>query len=682
MRKVPHLLIVALLTTAMPALAQLVVYDDQLQNGFQNWSWGGGSNFAQTTIRHSGTAAIAFTGSNYNGISFVRQGQPLDTGQYGVLRLWVHGGSGGGQPLLLMIQSADALVASAPLAGYVDGGAIVAATWKAVTVPLTTPPLSLDGAFDRIDIQSDAAAAQPTVYIDDIVLEAVVTIVDRVFANGFDGIADPGPATNGLTVDHDVTVSGMVSDRFRWFDSAGHPRAAVLAHNDGQTGPQTGYPNRGGALREYQYQLPSGATRTAGVTTYGNAGHGGFGYVVSHAGSLANCTSGDDSPLGMAFSGDFQRVFEGRNHAIFRFTQSYPRYCTTVAPAEQRNIAVTIDWMFSTGRDHPVWSISYDLSALTANRYRDDSRAPYGELAFDGSGAQSISGVAWGDRWQFASTSAPLTLNSQWTWNTPNSVPWVKLWTAATDATMGIVQTQTLAQKDAGARNPWYHDIRPFWNTTSANGNAGDGYVMPWQDSWPYQANAYSIGVSTPNNNPRLTWGTSYGFLGQTSYDTLNGLVATASGWPRTSYSTYIVLGTHSSDPVGVQLAQIETLQTVVLAATVGSVATTGSAGVGRPDTMTYSPAGYDPVYAALTFNAAAGGIDATIGVGAGLTLNRPLLVIRNWTAGWPAELRLGGSVLVADSDYHASLRSDSNELWITLNRNVSGSGNRIVVTP
>ena len=43
--------------------------------------------------------------------------------------------------------------------------------------------------------------------------------------------------------------------------------------------------------------------------------------------------------------GHWQRVFEGRHHAIFRFTQNYPRNC----PSFARTIPVTIDWMFSTG---------------------------------------------------------------------------------------------------------------------------------------------------------------------------------------------------------------------------------------------------------------------------------------------------------------------------------------------
>ena len=65
-------------------------------------------------------------------------------------------------------------------------------------------------------------------------------------------------------------------------------------------------------------------------------------------------------------------------------------------------------------------------------------------MMFDGStdplNTDVIGGVSWGDQYKFFSTSAPVTFNSTWTWNTPNTVPYVKLWMQNVDATMGIVQ--------------------------------------------------------------------------------------------------------------------------------------------------------------------------------------------------------------------------------------------------
>ena len=156
---------------------------------------------------------------------------------------------------------------------------------------------------------------------------------------------------------------------------------------------------------------------------------------------------------------------------------------------------------------------------------------------------------------------------------------------------------------------------------------------------------------------------------------------ATAAGWPRQSYSTHIVFGTHSGDPVGAQVGQVEALQSVSLSAAVGSIATSGPAGINRPDSRTYAPAGYDPVYAALTFVAAGNALDANIGVGAGRTLRKPLLVVRGVTA-YPATVRLNGATLVRDTDYFPSLRAGANELWLTLNRDLAAGANRLELLP
>ncbi len=500
-----------------------------------------------------------------------------------------------------------------------------------------------------------------------------------------------------LQVEHDVSVGLMDSDRFTWIDSAGQPRVAVLAHNDGQLGPTAlgGYPNHGGALREFRYQLPSNVTRICGVTTTGNAGYGGFGYVVSHRGDGTTGIVADDSPLGYAFTGSFQRVFEGRHHAIFRFTLIYPRYSSTTAnPADALyNVPVTIDWVFSTGHDNPLWALTWDVSGVPADALSDDSRGPYGELLFDGAatdGSQSvIAGVAWGDRYKFASTTNPVTMNSAWDWNVPNTIPYVKLWTTAVDATMGTVQTQTIQQQDAGG---YWGTNR--WNTTSAAGNActvaigGVDHLLPCDFNWPYQSINYSFSdVSTPTNSTRLAWGTNFGFLGQTQYFTqgsayYGGPLAntTAPGWPRKSYSTYVVLGPHSSGPVEAQVTQVETVQTLTLSAVTGSVVTSGPAGAGRSDTVAYAPAGYNPVYGALAFTASADSLDANVAVGAG-TLTKPLVVLGGYTASYPI-VKLGGVALTQDVDYFPSLRTSANELWITLSRDLTGPTNHLEILP
>jgi hypothetical protein len=692
-RSLVGIAVVPLLVFVAPVAAQDVpVYTDALQSGFQDFSFGGGSVFANPLPTHSGNASIALTGNNFNAVSFAHPSGAFATATYPRLRFFVHGGATGGQQLRLILQIGDPSVPVRPsveLDGYIPGGVIQANVWTEVVVRFADPPLSFAGAFDRIDLQTAApGGAQPVLYIDDVTLLA--------------GDGPPAPV-NPLLIDRDVTVDLMVSDRFTWRDAGNQPRVAVLAHNDGQIGPGG---TRGGELREFRYETP-GETR---IVRASGSGASGFGYVVSHR-SEGNAGLGgaDDSPLGHQFPGQFQRVFEGRHHAIFRFTQLYPRYSrqNAMPPNTQYDVPVTLDWVFSTGRDHPLWAITWDLSGVPVDAVESDSRAPYGELLFDGSaseGAHSvIAGVGWGDRFKFVSTTNPVTYNSPWTWNTPNTIPYVKLWTTAVDATMGTVETQTIVQQDAGG---YFGTNR--WGTTSAPGDGGAAcnanvegpglaaHLMPCSFNWPYQSINFSMGAvigqddNVPTFNTRLAWGTNFGFLGQAQYpihgtDLFGGPLLgnpTASGHPRKSYSTHVVLGLHSADPVGAQVAQVETVQNTTVTASIGSVVTSGPAGINRADPVTYAPAGWNHVYAAWALQAAANQVDANFNVGAG-TLSNPLVIVSSWTAGaLPGTVRFNGATLVQDADYFPSLRAGSLELWITINRNLIGATNRLEIVP
>jgi hypothetical protein len=142
------------------------------------------------------------------------------------------------------------------------------------------------------------------------------------------------------------------------------------------------------------------------------------------------------------------------------------------------------------------------------------------------------------------------------------------------------------------------------------------------------------------------------------------------------------VLGTHTSDPVGAQVAEVETVQTLALSAAIGSVATSGPAGVDRADPITYAPAGYDPVYGALAFAASGNALDATISVGAGRTLRHPVVVVRNFTAATYPNVRLDGAALAMDAQYFPSLRAGAQELWITLDADLGAGSHHLEIVP
>jgi hypothetical protein len=635
----------------------------------------------------AGNRSISHVGANFSAVSFANT-SAVSTLNFPRLRFYLHGGATGGQQYSIALQLGATLLVNQSLNSYIQGGAIGANEWRLVEVVFAQAPLNFSGSFDRISVQSQAGgAAQSVLYLDEFTLLSAALPPAIIFANGFEG-NDATPAST-MQIERDVTVDSMSSDRFTWRDRTNQPRVAVLAHNTGQTGPGG---TRGGELREFRYQV-GGATRIVRASPDFASG---FGYLVSHRSEGTSGIPGDDSPLGHGFTGTFERIFEGRHHAIFRFNMSYPQYSRTTAvpPNTRYDVPVTVEWVFSTGRDHPLFAQSWDLSAVPINAVETDLRAPYGQLLFDGSASAAahspIASVGWGDLFKFVSTSNPLSFASAWTWNQPNIVPYVKLVTTAVDATMGTVQTQTKSQQDAGG---YFGADR--MNSTSASGNAcsaaqGQASLMPCAFNWPYQSVNYSLaGVNGTTNNTRLAWGTNFGFLGQALYpvhgsDFYGGPLLgnpRASGYPRKGFSAFIVLGTHSSDPVGQQVLQVEVVQNTALSATIGSVQSTGPAGVNRPDNVSYAPAGWNHVYGAFAFAAAANQLDANFNISSG-TLSNPMLIISNWSTAAPNTVRLNGSNLQADVDYFASPRPAQNQLWITLNRQLSGAVNRIEVLP
>ena len=348
------------------------------------------------------------------------------------------------------------------------------------------------------------------------------------------------------------------TDGFSWQDAACLPRTAAMAR------VAKGY------LRQLTYQY-DGKTRT--VTGTGVHGWNGFGFTVNH---------GMKGGAGAA-GGQFRPVFVGDHHAIYEYTFEV-----------SAGLPVTLQWLFATGRDHPLLAITYDMTKRTAG-IEADTRTPYGDMAWDGdenAATTVVSGVGWGDRYQFVTTSAPLSHNSTWDYSTKNLVPYAMEWVDKSDAEMGIVQTQTYVQKDAGGY--WFYKN---WGKTSANQVRDDGQIgqMPISWNWAYQLNQYELcfpeaescaGVTTASH--RLSWGTNYGAVGgdtkgapgtYPSFGDDKRLV----GFPYQSYSVFAVLGKHTGQTVLTQAHEIEIVQKTSLTATVGTVVTDGPGGVGQP---------------------------------------------------------------------------------------------------
>ncbi|QRK07907.1 hypothetical protein JQX13_49415 [Archangium violaceum] len=442
------------------------------------------------------------------------------------------------------------------------------------------------------------------------------------------------------------------SDVYRWLDSGKQQRTAVLTRNDSRD-PGGSY---GGMLRQFRFYL--GSQERVATGTGASGLWNGWGYVVSHYGSGGLTHSGN-------IPGNYRQVFVGRHHAIHEFSWNLPINGTPVK--------ATVHWFFATGRDHPIYAITFDSSAAGSGglSVNADSRSPYGDIAWDGDGLNSyVDGVKWGDKYKFSSGTEPLTAQSTWDYTQPNVVPYTMAYSRTADAEMGMVQTLSWLQHNTGGT--WFHTN---WGYTSANRQgAGDfgTWLMPPNWNWPYQMCQYEMDDYNPTRSKRLAWGLMYGAVGSPSYYGY-GYEGTFSGHPYQSYSVSMVMGRQSTSSVLAQVTQMERMLRGQLSATRGSVVLSGPTGVARTDTATYPVPGYNSVYGAYELQPdATGAFTATLNA-AGGDIQNPVFLVHK-SGGVPERLYLDGVLLTADVDYFASSDTSAGRVWITLNRTWNGS--------
>jgi hypothetical protein len=452
-----------------------------------------------------------------------------------------------------------------------------------------------------------------------------------------------------VTIGYGENVGGYVSDVYRWKDSAGRERSAALVRNAAKD-PRGYY---GGYLRRFTYAKANGAVVTS---TGGNAEYPGWGYTVTHQ-------SDDDSQtISSRFQpGTYRTVFVGAHHAVheYRWTAQYLG----------GKVTTTVQWVFATGRDNPIWTVTHDSSAAPANAIYADERSPAGLINWDGDQNSAVSGVGWGDHYKFKTTSTTESMSSSWNYATANTVPYVWMWSNAADAEMGAVQTQDWQHRDAG-----YGWLYPNWGRTSANKVIDEGtpssQVMPVDWNWTYQLNQYELPDA---RNKRLAWGMNFGAVGQTSYPAY-GDDRGLSGYPYQSHSVFVVLGGKAATVVTNQVTQVESAILSSLTATRGTVRTAGPGGVGRADNVAFAPAGYNSVY---------GTWEGTANASSGVTLkldtkaravDRPMFRVLGYKVAAPSTIVVGGATLTKDVDYFASVDATTQTLWLTIARTLTGA--------
>lgn len=442
------------------------------------------------------------------------------------------------------------------------------------------------------------------------------------------------------------------SDVYRWLDSGRKQRTAVLTRND-MRDPGGSY---GGMLRQFRFYTGTEERVATGTGAMGL--WNGWGYVVNHYDSTVTYSAD--------ISGSYRQVFVGRHHAIHEFSWNMPIYGVP-------SFKATVHWFFATGRDHPVYAVTFDTSAAGAEGLASsvDSRTPYGDIAWDGDGTNAwVDGVKWGDHYQFFSRDEPLTAQSRWDYTQPNGVPYALTYSRSADAELGMVQTLDWTQHNTGGT--WFHDNWGHTSEDRANVDNFGNWLMPPNWNWPYQICQYELDDSSPTRSKRFAWGLMYGAVGNPAYSSY-GYGGQLSGHPYQSYSVFMVMGRQSRGDVLAQVTQVEHMLKARLSADRGQVVTQGPLGVARPDIGTYPVPGFNSTYGAYELLADATGQFTVTLEAAGGDIRNPLFLVHK-PGGVPERLSLDGVPLTADVDYFASSDDSAGWVWLTLNRTWSGS--------
>lgn len=496
-------------------------------------------------------------------------------------------------------------------------------------------------------------------------------------------IAQIAITTGSPTFVYNGTSVSRAAHTFTWQDASNTTRKAVMVD---QSNLGCGY------LAQFTYKV-SGVDRICQGTGANGAETYGDGFVQNHT------ANGGDSEATWT-AGTTTLPLQGSHHTIVQY--NIPTYQITDPVNGGGNVPTAIQWFFATGRDYPIYSISQDARLLAGN-IGGDSRSPYGDMHYDGSnpangawGGDVIGGISMGDTKKWVSVvngttneSTQITSNSGWNYSEANTIPYAMEWTKNVNAEQGHVQTQPISVKDAG-RNDNYGSLSSFPSQKLNGPMIGD-------EEWMYQIAAYGILDASGGVTKRLTWGTNFGAIGgfnewwmdASNYKDFrkhsDDTRTTGNKGMFLAYSVFDVFGTHTGGykggSVGKMVIQMENMQQATLSASVGTVVTSGPAGVlgtgatfSAVPTVNYVPAGYNHIYATWEVNANNNLATATLTPTAGKPIDHPIFVINGYNAASINQIKIDGAVATPNVDYFASLDTTAHKLWITVNKNATAA--------
>lgn len=143
------------------ARADQDIYTDQLDNGWQSWSWAT-VNLANTSPVHTGTRSVSVTAAAWQALYLHHNA--FSSSSYQGVRFWIHGGALGGQ----RVQIQGLLGGAAQPA--VQLNPLPAGQWRLIEIPLSTLGVDNKPNLDGFWIQDVTGTAQPTWFVDDFSL--------------------------------------------------------------------------------------------------------------------------------------------------------------------------------------------------------------------------------------------------------------------------------------------------------------------------------------------------------------------------------------------------------------------------------------------------------------------------------------------------------------------------------
>jgi hypothetical protein len=146
--------------------ADQIVYNDMLQNGWQDWSWATVNTNNPLPV-HTGSYSISATCNNSSGDwkALYLSVPAMDSSTFTNLSFWINGGTGGQQ-----VQAQAILGSSAQ--SPIHLGKLPTNSWKQINLSLTALGAANKPNFTGFWLQGEGSSPLPTFYVDDIVLQA------------------------------------------------------------------------------------------------------------------------------------------------------------------------------------------------------------------------------------------------------------------------------------------------------------------------------------------------------------------------------------------------------------------------------------------------------------------------------------------------------------------------------